>query len=280
MRSKDPWKLRRPHTPGTSHRAILQSFLFWASLLEALASIYSPGNYIRRVERIKSGIPGLDEAMHGGIPKNQLVLLTGTAGTGKTILCSQYIYSGLRNFKENGVYLTLEEPPEYIKEKMKSFGWDFEGLVKTGRFSFIKYDPYRAEDVIDILESTIREFKATRVVIDSVSALGLHIKDPEELRRIIFNLSLTLRKLNCTAMLVSEIVHGKTGLSRYGVEEFVSDSVVVLYYERLQSYFSRAVQVWKLRGSTHSEKLHPYEIGSQGIVINQLEESFVRELSR
>lgn len=229
-----------------------------------------------RVERVKTGIPGLDKIMNGGIPTNQLVLLTGTAGTGKTILCSQYIYEGVRKYNDNGVYLTLEEPPDFIKENVMAFGWDFEALEKTGHFTFIEYNPYRAEDIIEMLESTIREVKATRVVIDSISALGLHIRDDEELRRMIFNLSLTLRKLNCTAILVSEIVQGTHGLSRYGVEEFVSDSVIVLYYERLQSTFLRSLQIWKLRGSSHSEKLHPYEIGNKGIVVNPEEEAYVK----
>jgi len=230
------------------------------------------------MERVKTGIPGLDEILNKGIPKNQLVLLTGTAGTGKTIFCSQYIYHGIKKYKDNGVYLTFEEPPEYIKENVRPFGWDFSELEKTGNFTFIKYDPYRAEDIIDILESTIRQFRASRVVIDSVSALGLHIKDEEELRRMIFSLSMILRKLNCTAIMVSEIVHGRPGLSRYGVEEFVSDSVIALYYERFQSSFSRSIQVWKLRGSSHSEKLHPYEIGPKGIVINPAEEAFVQNI--
>jgi len=93
---------------------------------------------------------------------------------------------------------------------------------------------------------------------------------------MIFNLSLTLRKLNCTSFIVSEIVYGKPGLSRYGVEEFVADGVVVMYYERLQSSFIRAIQIWKLRGSKHSEKLHPYIINDNGITIYPDQEAFLK----
>lgn len=227
------------------------------------------------MRRVKTGVPGLDEIMHGGIPENQLVLLAGTSGTGKTILCSQYMQAGVKN-GERGVYLTFEEPPDFIKENLKTLGWDFEALERSRKFSFIKYEPYRSQDVFEILESSIREIKANRVVIDSISALGIHIKDVEELRRMIFTLSLSLRKLNCTTIMTSEIVPGSRGISRYGVEEFVSDSVVTLYYERIQSTFLRAIQVWKLRGSTHSEKLHPYQIGPQGIVVNPEEEAFLK----
>ena len=225
------------------------------------------------MKRLKSGVPGLDELMKGGIPNNQLVLLTGTSGTGKTIMCSQFIYEGVKTYKESGVYLSFEEPVDFIKKNMLTFGWDFERLERSGRFAFIKYDPFRIEDIFEILESNIRHLGAKRVVIDSISALALHVGDQAELRRMIFSLSLLLRRLGCTAIIVSEIVQGSTGISRYGVEEFVADSVIVLYYERLQSTFSRAVQVWKLRGSDHSYKLHPYTISDKGIAIAHREEA-------
>ncbi len=228
------------------------------------------------MERIKTGIDGLDELMHGGIPKGQLVLVTGTSGTGKTIFCSQYLYNGITKFKENGVFLSFEEPSTSIKENLKVFGWDMNSLEKAHQLSFLRYDPYHIEDVFDILESTIRETNAQRIVIDSISALGLHIKDSSELRRMIFNLSETLRKLDCTAVLTSEIVPGSRGLSRYGVEEFVTDTVIVLYYERLDSTFSRAIQVWKVRGSEHSDKLHPYMISDRGIVVSPTEEAVIK----
>lgn len=228
------------------------------------------------MNRVKTGIPGLDEIMHGGIPENQVILVAGTAGTGKTILCSQYIWEGITRFKENGVYLSFEEPEEFIKEHIKAFGWDFDRLEKEGKFAFIRYDPYNIEDVINVLESTIRGIKAKRVVIDSISALGLYVRDKAELRRMIFNLSIMLRKLNCTPMIVSEMVYGETGLSRYGVEEFVADGLIVMYYERMQSNFMRAVQVWKLRGSTHSERLHPYSITAKGIHIQSEQEAFIK----
>ncbi len=228
------------------------------------------------MERVKTGVAGLDEILHGGIPKYHQTLITGTSGTGKTTYCCQFMHEGIKRYNDNGVYLSFEEPSDSITENAKTFGWDFKSLEKSGKFSFIRYDPYHIEDVFDILESTIRQVKATRVVVDSVSALGLHIKDEAELRRMIYNLSIILRKLKCTSLLVSEIVHGTSGLSRYGVEEFVADSVVVLYYERLQSTFSRAVQVWKVRGSNHSQKLHPYKIDQAGVTVYPKEEAFIK----
>lgn len=228
------------------------------------------------MEKISTGIPGLDSIMGGGMPKSQLSLITGTSGTGKTTFCCQFIHEGIKRFNDRGVYLSFEEPPQSIKENVKEFGWDIDALEKSGKFSFIKYDPYHIEEVFDVLESSIRQTKANRVVVDSISALGLHVKDDSELRKMIFDLSMILRKLNCTSLIVSEIVPGTKGISRYGVEEFVADNVVVLYYERLQSTFSRAIQVWKVRGAKHSEKLHPYKISEKGITVYPDEEAFIK----
>jgi circadian clock protein KaiC len=229
------------------------------------------------MERVRTGVAGLDEILGGGVPKNQLLLVTGTSGTGKTIMCCQFLFNGVKKYNEPGVYLSFEEPAESIRENMKEFGWDFGELEKAGKFAFIKYDPFRIDEIFSMLDSTIREIGAKRVVVDSISALGLHVRDRSELRRMIYNLSVILRKLNCTSLLVSEIVHGtEPRLSRYGVEEFVADSVVVLYYERVESVFNRALQVWKLRGSKHSEMLHPYLIdGKKGIVVSAGEEAYV-----
>ncbi len=226
--------------------------------------------------RVMTGIPGLENILNGGIPRNQVVLISGTSGVGKTIMCSQFIYTGATKYNENGVYLSFEEPEDMLKENSRSFGWDFDRLEKQGKFSFIHYDPYNVEDVFNVLESTIKEVNAKRLAIDSISALGLYVRDVTELRRMIFNLSLILRSLNCTSFLTSEVIYGTNGLSRNGVEEFVADSVIMLYYERLQSSFQRALQVWKLRGSSHSQKLHPYDITDKGITVYSEQEAFIK----
>ncbi len=224
------------------------------------------------MERIKSGIYGLDDIMNGGFPKGQVVLVSGTCGTGKTILGAQYIYQGLLH-GENGVFLSFEEQPESIRESFMEFGWDFERYERLKRFSFMKYDPYHIEGIFDILESTIREMNAERIVIDSISALGLHTKNTGELRSMIFNLSIILKKLKTTSILISEIIPGTEGISRYGVEEFVVDNVIVLYYERSGLTFSRSIHVWKMRNSPHSEKLHPYRITDKGITVYSKQQS-------
>lgn len=229
-----------------------------------------------KTERVPVGIPGFDELVFGGLLQGNLTLVTGTTGTGKTIFGAQYIYNGATKNNEPGVYVSFEEPPENIKANAKKFGMDFDSLEKAGKIAFTHYDPYHVEDVYELIEKTVKKIGAKRVVIDSVAALGLYVRDPAELRRMIFNLALLLRKLECTAIITTEMLPGQRSLSRFGVEEFVSDAIVVLYYTRTDSTFARAVTVWKMRGSYHTNKVHPYRITNEGLIIYPKEEAFVK----
>lgn len=228
------------------------------------------------MDRTATGIDGLDEMVTGGLPKNSLTLLTGTCGTGKTTFCAQFLYNGATRFGEKGVYISFEENPEIVKMDMKQFGMDFDTLEAERKVVFIKYDPYHIEDIFDIIESNVRLIGAKRVCIDSISALGLYVRDIPELRRMIFNLGMTLRKLNCTSIITSEIPPGSSGISRFGVEEFISDSVIVLYYFKTETTFTRAITIWKMRATNHSKKIHPYEIGERGVVTYPQEEAVMK----
>jgi len=223
----------------------------------------------------KTGIPGLDEITGGGIPVGQTVLVSGTAGAGKTILACQFAYMGVTKYKEPAVYLTFEETPESISKNALNFGWDFRPIEKSQSFAFVKYDPYHVDEIITNLESKVREIEAKRVVIDTISALAMYLRDRSEYRRMVFNISQVLQRLECTSLLLGEVTPGSKELSKYGVVEFVADAVIVLYYSRMESSFTRAIQVWKMRGVNHSEKLHPYKIGSKGIVVYPKEEAFM-----
>ncbi len=215
----------------------------------------------------------MDELISGGIPEGSLTLLTGTCGTGKTIMSTQFIYYGAKN-GDNAVYVSFEETPENIKANAKLCGWDFGELEEKGKVLIVKYDPYHAEDIIEMLENAIRKMKARRVVIDSISALGLYVRDIPEIRKIIFGLGSMLHRLGCTTLMISEVLSEQKDLSRFGVEEFVADGVIVLYYTRANSQYTRSLTVWKMRGSDHSQKLHPYKITHEGIIVYPKEEAY------
>jgi len=137
----------------------------------------------------------------------------------------------------------------------------------------LRYNPFRAEDILELIASSVRRINAKRLVIDSISALGMYIRDPTEVRRVIFNLVINIYKLNCTTILTSEMLPDQRELSRFGVEEFLVDGVIVYYYTRIDSYFARALTIWKMRFTQHSQKIHPYRITKNGVVVYPQEES-------
>ncbi len=228
-----------------------------------------------RTKRIQTGITGVDELIDGGFNPGQVILLTGTTGTGKTNFSLQYLHGGAKK-GDKCLYVSFEEPIENIKINAKKVGLDFEKFEKDGSVLFVRYDPFHAEDIYDLIESNIKKIGANRVVIDSISALGLYVRDAAEIRRMIFNISLLLRKLNCTSVITSEILPMQNALSRFGVEEFVSDGILVLYYLRTEAQFARSITVWKMRGSKHSHKMHPYDITDHGVIVYPKEEAFVK----
>lgn len=215
------------------------------------------------MNRIPSGIPGLDKIISGGIPEKDIVLLSGECGSGKSIFGMQFLMA----LRERGIYVSFEDEVPKIAETAALFGWDIKALEKADKLRIFRYDPFKLEDVIELVESHIKEIHAQKVVLDSVSAMGMYMKDVSEIRRMILQIENVLRKNNCTTLLISEIVPGKPGISRFGVEEFVTDGVIVMGKYLLNGEFRRGLTVVKMRGTEHSNAIHSYEISKHGISI-------------
>ena len=212
--------------------------------------------------RLASGIKGLDEIIGGGIPENFVMLVTGEIGTGKTIFGLQFLCTA----KEPGVFVSFEEDIDRLRETAKIFGWDTERMEREKKLRIIKIEPYRFEDVLDVMENSMREIKARRVVIDSISTLGIHILEISELRNTMVQIGDIIRKNKFTALLISEMPH-QGALSRFGVEEFVADGVVVLQKAPVGNEYLSMLSVYKMRSSDHSKKIHTYNITNEGIVL-------------
>jgi KaiC/GvpD/RAD55 family RecA-like ATPase len=219
------------------------------------------------MERISSGIAGLDDMVEGGFVKNTSVLVTGGCGSGKTTLAMQFLYEGAKK-GERGIYITFEEEKERMKDNFSKYGWDIAGMEKKGMLEIIHIKP---RDVMQVVKedygeiiNNIKKLGAERVVLDSVSTIEMMISDEYERRESIVQIIEWLRKNNCTSMLVAESEQDPNRYSRQGVVEFIVDGVVVLYNFRRQSTRQRALEVLKMRGTNHMTKIVPFMI-SNGI---------------
>ena len=220
----------------------------------------------KKVERVKSGISGLDKILKGGLPKGSVVLITGGAGTGKTTFLSQFLWEGLQE-GEKCLYITLEETPEDIINDAVLYGWDFAPYRKSGMFRIDFFDPFELGDVNARLKDMIAVNKFTRVVIDSTSLFGMYLNDEYKIRKKLFKLAQDLKGAKCTALISAEIPEDSKALSRYGVEEFVVDGVIVLYYLGLGEGVFRNLAVRKMRRTDHLHGAFPLEMTNKGIKV-------------
>ncbi|MDY6776807.1 MAG: ATPase domain-containing protein [Candidatus Nanohaloarchaea archaeon] len=219
------------------------------------------------IERVSTGVPGLDELVEGGLPQGSVTLVSGGAGCGKTILSSQFLWDGLEN-GEKARFISLEEPVDDIKNDMKVFGWDLEKYEESGDFKITYIQPAAGErKFIQKINDLASEEGVSRLVIDSVSImLGAYGGDESKKRDNMYDLIRNIKRSDATTVLTSEIPEDAEGsLSRYGVAEFVADGVVVLYYESVGEGTFRNIEVRKMRRTAHTPGTYPMKITDNGI---------------
>ena len=233
--------------------------------------------------RVPTGIPGLDELVEGGFLEGASILVSGGSGTGKTILATQYIYKGAEQYGEPGVYITMEEGATNLWWNMKSFRWNLtkyeqDGLIKIYRIGMIEPADFakRFDDEIDRIKKMVDDMNAKRLVIDSTTAFAMWMGGEAQVRYSLFKLSDELKELKCTTIMTCETLGERDQFSRFGVEEFVSDGVIALYFMPPQ----RAMFVRKMRGTSHDQKIHPYTITNKGIEVLPKEEVLWESLKR
>lgn len=228
------------------------------------------------MERIKTGITGFDVLVSGGIPVGATILLAGSAGSGKSLFSLQYLLAGAK-MNEPGIYLTFEQDEENVLECIGPLAQEIKKQIKADKIRILKYDPYRFQDIVDILASNIKQLGAKRLVIDSLSAIGIYIQDIREIRKTIVDIQNITKEAGCTTLLVAEVPSDNPKkLSRFDVEEFVSDGIIVLYYTQMNNEYTRSIFIWKMRGTNHSRRLHPFKIGDDGLAVYPKEEALVK----
>ncbi|MCJ7479135.1 MAG: AAA family ATPase [Candidatus Nanohaloarchaeota archaeon QJJ-7] len=221
------------------------------------------------VSRVSTGVSGLDDLIEGGMPKESVILTSGGAGCGKTILSSQYLWEGLQN-GEKCLFISVEEPVDDIRSDMAEFGWDFEKYEESGDLNLKYIQPSAGErGFLKKINRLAADQDVDRIVLDSVSImLGSYGGTEAEKRDIMYDLLRTLKNTGATTLLTSEITEQDSGsLSRYDVAEFVADGVIVLYYESVGEGTFRNIEVRKMRRTDHTPGTYPMKITENGITV-------------
>lgn len=222
-------------------------------------------------DRVKVGIPGLDEMLGGGLIRNSICAIIGTYGTGKTTFSLEFIWEGLQK-KENIIYISLEEREERIIAYMLQKGWDVKPFLNKSLF-VIRLDPtdfnLANNRIKNELPKLIEEVKASRVVIDPISLFEDIFSTDAERRQEMFRFIEGLRDKNCTIMMTSETDRNNVFSSRHGLIEYLSDTVILLRYVRPSdlSDVHLALEVVKMRMSAHSREIKPYELQQEQVLV-------------
>ncbi|MEW5996743.1 MAG: ATPase domain-containing protein [Candidatus Micrarchaeota archaeon] len=221
------------------------------------------------MDRVKTGISGLDEILNGGIPLRRHVAVYGGPGAGKSSFCFEYLYRGAQ-MGENGVYITLEETPEDFLSNMSSAfaGFtDMDKLVKKGNLDVVKPDKLEIESVAEVLEESISKNEVKRAVVDSATMIRMSFKDVSDYRQTIFEFFSLLRNLDCTAMMTVEAPGQDLAASGFEIEHYVMDGIINLYNLGKAETRIKALEVYKMRGTDHVRDKVPYKITPDGIKI-------------
>jgi circadian clock protein KaiC len=222
-----------------------------------------------------TGIQGLDEITSGGLPRGRPTLVCGGAGCGKTLLAAEFLVRGATQFGEPGVFMAFEETEAELKANVASLGFDLTGLVKRKKVlvDYVHVEPgeihesgeYDLEGLFVRLNYAIDSIGAKRVVLDTLEALFAGLKNESVLRAELRRLFRWLKVKGVTAVITAE--RGREQLTRQGLEEYVSDCVILLDHRVNDQIATRHLRVVKYRGSLHGTNEFPFLIGDDGLSV-------------
>jgi circadian clock protein KaiC len=230
--------------------------------------------------KVKTGIPGLDSIISGGMKMGRTVTVSGPPGSGKTTFGLQYLYSGAKDFDESGVYLTMSQNIDDIKNDCKSFGWDFDDLITKEKILMVDARPFKIEDELirkdeslyrgeqlpfehltKLILSSIKRINAKRVVIDSFTILAMQYNDQFYMRHGLQGMVQALENFGVTSLILSEY----SEKDKIPLEWFVTSGIIQLRHTQKEDTMERTIHVTKMRGVKHSEQIHLIELDSDGL---------------
>lgn len=249
--------------------------------------------------KIKTGVEGLDSLVGGGLPPESVVLVSGTPGTGKTILSLQFLAEGARKYKEKGIYITFEERKRKIEDQARQFGWDFKELEEDGLIRVITISKMSLGQIFTEIRTAIDQFKPKRLVIDSLTYITLSAHSRQRLvelektptdeaifgnepraatslvwdslmvRKTVIDLVQFLQENNICAILTSETSKNSEWYSRDTLSEFACDGIILLRSTAIGSELHRSIEVVKMRNTKVAGGVYNFSFSKDGIGITR-----------
>ena len=243
--------------------------------MKADAKAGPPSRRAAGIEKSPTGISGFDEVTYGGVPKGRPTLLCGSAGCGKTLFGMTFLYNGAVEYNEPGVFLAFEERPEDLIKNVGSLNYDIEKLIankklaidhiEIERTKIVEAGEYDLEGLFIRLGFAIDSIGAKRVVVDTIETLFSGLENEQLLRSELRRLFEWLKAKGVTAIITGE--RGEGTLTRYGLEEYVADCVILLDNRVHDQLSTRRLRIIKYRGSVHGTNEYPFLIDEEGITV-------------
>ena len=227
------------------------------------------------LHKCPTGIVGLDDITEGGLPRGRTTLVAGKAGCGKTLMALEFLVRGATQFDEPGVFICFEETAPELCENTASLGWDLDLLVENQRIAIdairLSRDQIAETGEYDLsalfvrLDQAIKSVGAKRVALDTIEVLFAGLDNTAVVRSELRRLFRWLKERDLTAIITGE--RGASSLTRHGLEEYVSDCVIMLDHRVTEELSTRRLRIVKYRGSCHKADEFPFLIGSSGIAV-------------
>jgi circadian clock protein KaiC len=249
---------------------------------------------MENVERVQTGIPGLDEMLCGGIPKSHIVSVFGGPGTGKTTFAMQFLCNGVMKYDELGIYVSLDEKPSDLRKEMSHYGWNLSALEKEKKIVLLDISPFKSEtsflklenakqkgysivSLANLIIGTIERLGAKRVVIDPLSTLIIHFPEIHERRAAVMELLRTLRAQPDLTSLITMDMPTTTLEREYQVEEYLTQGTILLQtIVQHETGLSRIILIEKMRSTEHDNQPRPYTIGPCGVQVFHKEKIYAK----
>jgi len=229
---------------------------------------------------LPTGIPGFDLITMGGLPRNRSTLISGTAGSAKTIFATQFLVEGIRKANQAGVFVTLEESPADIRSNMLSLGWNIAGWEAEGKWAFVDgSDSFEHEEgtmigdfdlggLLARIQAAVKKVGAERITMDAISTIFPRFGNQARIRSELLRINNAIKQMGVTAVMTGERTEDYGEIGRYGFEEFVADNVIIMRNVLDSELRRRTLEILKFRGVPHRRGEFPFVlVNGRGIEI-------------